>query len=170
MRVPPRVSQQTVSTYAKGPAPQVVAASLQNDNDQYQHAHDCSCGHAHAPSASQLEGATGLRATLSLILSIGLRPCSGAVLVLVFSSIMGIAWAGVMAVLAMAAGTALAVASIALLTVYARQWAVSVAGIQPKRSGQVGAIAGLVGGIAIIAIGFSLIFNSFTPSHPLGIA
>ena len=145
------------------------AGPSHHDHSGDQHAHDCSCGHVHAPSVEQLEVATDFRTTLGLILSIGLRPCSGAVLILVFASVMGIAWAGIAAVVAMSVGTALAVAGLALLAVGARQWAASLAGAQHDRYRSAGDIVALAGGTLVVAIGLSLITASFAPSHPLGL-
>ncbi|MBN2752993.1 MAG: hypothetical protein JXQ84_09835, partial [Rhodospirillaceae bacterium] len=58
-----------------------------------------------APSAHQIKHTTNLRTSIGMVLAIGLRPCSGAVLVLIFAYAAQIAWAGMLAVLAMAAGT-----------------------------------------------------------------
>lgn len=133
------------------------------------HQHEGDCGHTHAPSVAQLEDAKGLRTVLGLILSIGLRPCSGAVLVLIFASIVGIAWAGIGAVAAMSFGTALAVASLALLAVSARRWASSIASAQPGGHGTAADIVALAGSAVVMAIGLSLVVASFGPSHPLGL-
>ena len=133
------------------------------------HGDDCGCGHAHAPSLAQIEGARGFRTTLGLVLSIGLRPCSGALLVLVFASIAGIAWAGIAAVVAMSVGTALAVAGLALLAVGARRWAASIAGSGSARYRAAGDLVALLGGAAVAAIGISLLAASLAPSHPLGL-
>lgn len=140
-------------------------------HDSHHHHDACGCGHAHAPSAEQIAGTAGLRASAALVLSIGLRPCSGAVLVLVFARVTDLAWAGIAAVAAMSAGTALAVAALALLAVNARHWATSlVAGRQGATSLRVAsALAALAGGVAIMAVGLSLVSASFAPAHPLGL-
>ena len=54
------------------------------------------------------------------MIAAGLRPCSGAILVLVFSAAQGIVLAGVVATLAMALGTALTTGAIAVAAVYAK--------------------------------------------------
>ncbi|MDF1585782.1 nickel/cobalt transporter [Marinimicrococcus flavescens] len=148
-----------------------IAGPARLQHHEHEHEHGCGCGHAHTPSAEQLAGATDLRAMLGLILSIGLRPCSGAVLVLVFAHVTGLAWAGIAAVAAMSAGTALAVAGLAFLAVNARHWAVALAvGRQGRAAYRVAAaLAALGGGIAIIAVGLSLMAASFAPAHPLGL-
>lgn len=135
----------------------------------HDHGHDCGCGCAHAPSAGQTARAEGWRTILGLVLSIGLRPCSGAVLVLIFAYTVKIAWAGVAAVLAMSAGTALTVAALALLSVMARDWAVSFTGGGGRAGAFVGGFLGLGGGLVIAATGLFLLIYSFSPSHPLGV-
>jgi len=52
------------------------------------------CGHAHAPEPSQLAGSGGWQRGLSVIVAVGLRPCSGAIIVLVFALANGLFWAG----------------------------------------------------------------------------
>ena len=66
-----------------------------------------SCGHAHGPSPAQLASATSWRETTALIVGIAIRPCTGALFVLLITWQMGIIFAGIMGTLAMACGTAL---------------------------------------------------------------
>ena len=127
------------------------------------------CGHSHAPSGEQIAATGSFRATLGVILSIGLRPCTGGVLVLVFAQIAGLYWAGVAAVAAMSAGTAIAVSALAFAAVNARSFAGRlVAG----RGGSWVLSADLValgGGVILALIGYSLLLASFGPRHPLGL-
>ncbi|EBA16321.1 hypothetical protein RSK20926_21385 [Roseobacter sp. SK209-2-6] len=73
-----------------------------------------SCGHRHGPSLAEAEAATSLREALVLIAGIAIRPCTGALFVLVITWQMGIALAGVMGVIAMALGTASVTITVAL--------------------------------------------------------
>jgi nickel/cobalt exporter len=57
------------------------------------------------------------------ILAVGLRPCSGAILVLVFALAQGLFWAGIVATFVMGLGTAITVAAIATLAVGAKSLA-----------------------------------------------
>lgn len=68
----------------------------------------------------ELSGPGGLRRGFGAILAVGLRPCSGAILVLVFALAQGLFWAGVAATLLMGLGTALTVATIAVMAVSAK--------------------------------------------------
>ena len=83
------------------------------------HVHDEHCGHSHGPTPDQLAGPGGWKRGLTAIVAVGLRPCSGAILVLVFALAQGIFWAGVAATFVMGLGTAITVATIATLTVFA---------------------------------------------------
>ncbi|QVQ25652.1 nickel/cobalt transporter [Achromobacter deleyi] len=86
------------------------------------HAHhddDCGCGHAHAPQPEQVAGPLNWRRAWSAILAVGLRPCSGALIVLVFALSQGFFLAGVASALAMGLGTGLTVAALACLAVAA---------------------------------------------------
>lgn len=84
------------------------------------HVHDEHSGHSHGPEPSELAGPGGWRRGLAAIVAVGLRPCSGAILVLVFSLAQGMLWAGIAATLVMAVGTAITVATIAVLAVFAK--------------------------------------------------
>jgi nickel/cobalt exporter len=89
-----------------------------HDHDHDDHA--SAWGHAHAPEPQELAGPGGWKRGLSAIVAVGLRPCSGAILVLVFALAQGLFWAGVAATFVMGIGTAITVASIAAIAVGAR--------------------------------------------------
>ncbi|AVY98138.1 nickel transporter [Lelliottia sp. WB101] len=94
------------------------------------HVHDahCGCGHQHLPTQEQLQSTDDWRARLMIILSMGMRPCSGAIMVLLFSKVIGVFSWGVVSALAMAAGTSLTITSLALLVHSFRQLAVKLSG------------------------------------------
>jgi len=77
-------------------------------------------GHAHGPAPLELAGPGGWRRGLSAIVAVGLRPCSGAILVLVFALAQGLFWAGIASTFVMGLGTAITVAAIATLAVAAK--------------------------------------------------
>jgi nickel/cobalt exporter len=85
--------------------------------------HDSAWGHAHAPEPQALAGPGGWRRGLTAIVAVGLRPCSGAILVLVFALAQGLFWAGVAATFIMGLGTAITVAAIATIAVGAKAMA-----------------------------------------------
>jgi nickel/cobalt exporter len=81
------------------------------------HIHDEHCGHSHGPQPGDLAGPGGWRRGIGAVLTVGVRPCSGALLVLVFALAQGLFWAGIAATFAMGLGTAITVATIAILSV-----------------------------------------------------
>ena len=80
-------------------------------------------GHAHSPEPKELAGPGGWRRGLSAIVAVGLRPCSGAIIVLVFALAQGLFWAGVASTFVMGLGTAVTVGGIASLAVSAKSLA-----------------------------------------------
>jgi ABC-type nickel/cobalt efflux system permease component RcnA len=84
------------------------------------------CDHVHLPGPEKLAGAN-LRDAAAAAIAAGARPCSGAILILVFTLAQGAFWAGVIAVAAMAAGVALTTSGIAAIAVYAKGLAVGLA-------------------------------------------
>jgi len=117
------------------------------------HVHDEHCGHSHGPTPDQLAGPGGWKRGLMAIFAVGLRPCSGAILVLVFALAQGIFWAGIAATLVMGLGTAITVATIATLTVTATGVAARMAA---SRTGY-GSLA--LRGVEVAAAAFVLLFG-----------
>ena len=85
----------------------------------HDHVHDdtCGCGHAHVPDPALVSGPLNLRRAWSAIAAVGLRPCSGAIIVLVFALSQDFLFAGIASALAMGLGTGLTVAALACLAV-----------------------------------------------------
>lgn len=87
-----------------------------------------SCGHAHAPDPSMLKGDRfALREAWSAVIAVGLRPCSGALIVLSFALLNGLYLGGVLSVLAMSIGTAITVSILATMAVTAKGFALRYA-------------------------------------------
>ncbi|WP_068717453.1 nickel/cobalt transporter [Vibrio tritonius] len=89
----------------------------------HQHSNDgtCSCGHKHSASPQELNHASTLKEYAAIIASIGIRPCTGAILVLLFANLANVYWLGVASAILMAVGTAFTTSTIALLTVSGRK-------------------------------------------------
>ena len=103
-----------------------TGAALQDhhhDHDHHDHDHGPHCAPAHGPTPDQVAKLTGWRDGLALIAGIALRPCSGALFVLVLTWQLGIALAGVVGAFVMGAGTALVTVAAALLSVWLREGA-----------------------------------------------
>jgi nickel/cobalt exporter len=135
--------------------------SCAHDKHDHHHAHDeeaSAWGHAHAPEPAELGGAGGWRRGLSAIIAVGLRPCSGAILVLIFALAQGLFWAGVVSTFIMGLGTAITVALIATLAVAAKGWAKRLA---ESRSGYgMLAMRGIEAGAAVVIIAFGALLLS----------
>ena len=128
------------------------------DGHAHDHGHDdhaSAWGHAHAPEPEELAGPGGWQRGLSAIVAVGLRPCSGAILVLVFALAQGLFWTGVVATFIMGLGTAITVAAIATIAVFAKAWAKRVADTQ-SGYGML-AMRGIEAGAAVVIIGFGVL-------------
>ena len=86
----------------------------------HHHDHGDHCGHSHGPEPGELAGPGGWKRGLAAVAAVGIRPCSGAILVLVFALAQGLFWAGIAATFVMGLGTAITVAAIATLAVSAK--------------------------------------------------
>jgi ABC-type nickel/cobalt efflux system permease component RcnA len=105
-----------------------------------------------------------LSGAAAAVLSVGIRPCSGALIVLVFALSQGIFWAGVASTFVMALGTALTVAVLAALAVGAKDIARRLARGSDRRAGQVMLGLEFAAAILITALGTILFFGSlYTP-------
>ncbi len=113
------------------------------------HVHDPSCGHLHAPDPKMLSRKDfSLRDAWSAILAVGLRPCSGALIVLTFAFLNGLYLAGIASTFAMALGTGLTVAVLAALAVWAKDAAIRVGGAAERGAAVQRAIE--IGGAALV--------------------
>ena len=84
------------------------------------HEHGPDCGHVHMPDPSKLGDNFSWRDATLTVLAAGVRPCSGAILVLVFALAQGLFYAGVLATFAMAIGTAITTGALAAMAVLAK--------------------------------------------------
>lgn len=98
-----------------------------HDHDDHQHGPHCT--HAHGPTLAEVEAVGGWRDAAVLVLGVALRPCSGALFILIITFQLGIALAGVVGALVMGLGTALITVSAALMAVWAREGALSGLGL-----------------------------------------
>jgi len=136
-------------------------ADCGHDHHHHDHCdHASAWGHAHAPEPEELAGPGGWQRGLSAVVAVGLRPCSGAILVLVFALAQGLFWAGVVSTFLMGLGTAITVAVIATIAVSAKAWAGRLAntrsgyGMLAMRAIEVGAAVVIVAFGALLLTGY----------------
>ena len=131
-----------------------------HEHHHHDHVHDEHCGHAHVAEAKQVRGQWSLAKAFSLAFAVGIRPCTGAILVLILANALGIYWAGVTSTLVMAFGTFLTVSVIAAIAVYSKKLAMRLAARDDKWPGWLAFTLRLGGGLAIAGLGGLLFLGS----------
>ncbi|WP_306117588.1 MULTISPECIES: nickel/cobalt transporter [unclassified Roseitalea] len=129
----------------------------------HDHAHEhgpgetcAACGHAHMPSPDRISGQMDWRGAIGAVMSVGLRPCTGGLVVLTFAFLNGLWLAGIVSVFAMALGTAITVSLLATLAVSAKAVALRLSG-SSALSGPVSHGIEIAGALLIIAMGLALL-------------
>ena len=118
------------------------------------------CGHSHAPDPAMLSGDRfSWKTAWSAVAAVGLRPCSGALIVLTFAFLNGLFVGGVLSVFAMAVGTAITVSVLATIAVTAKNWAVAYAG-DGRAGNRVHATIEIAGAALVFVLGLLLLTAS----------
>ncbi|WP_136616743.1 MULTISPECIES: nickel/cobalt transporter [Mesorhizobium] len=122
------------------------------------------CGHSHAPDPALLSGDRfDWRTAWSAVAAVGIRPCSGALIVLSFALLNGLWLGGLLSVLAMSLGTAITVSALATLAVTAKNWAVYFAG-DGRMGNRIHSIVEIGGAAFVFLFGLLLLSASLTGS------
>jgi nickel/cobalt transporter (NicO) family protein len=130
-----------------------------HDHDHgHQHTHDH--GHTHTVTPDELRGDVSVLHMLSLALAIGIRPCTGAILVLLLSWTVGLYWAGIASTLAMGVGVFLTIAAIATLAVTAKAWALRLSSADNAKMEKLARALKFMGGLVIAGMGALLFLGS----------
>jgi ABC-type nickel/cobalt efflux system permease component RcnA len=125
------------------------------------HVHDASCGHVHGPDPTTLADANFSWSTaLATIVAAGARPCSGAILVLVFSLAQCLYLAGIGATLAMAIGTGLTTGALAATAVFAKAFAEKLLGTEGGRGLVIARSAEFAAALLVFAVGVGLLLGA----------
>jgi len=133
---------------------------VHHDHYHHDHVHNENCGHAHVAEAKQVRGQWTFTKAFSLAFAVGIRPCTGAILVLILANALGIYWAGVASTLVMAIGTFLTVSVIAAIAVYSKKLAMRLASRDDKWLDWLGFTLRMGGGLAIAGLGGLLFLAS----------
>ena len=149
---------------ARAPEPAFAAAGGAPTSSRFScdavepgHVHDASCGHFHAPDPATLGDNFSWSSALATVVAAGARPCSGAILVLVFTLAQGVFFAGVGAVAAMSLGTAVTTGALAAIAVLAKDVALRLAGGADGRGALVARCAEFLAALVVLAAGLALL-------------
>lgn len=164
---------------SREPAPAHAAASAGHDHHHHDHHHDHDhhhhhnhhhhhdhhhgdghCCHITGEQTAQAiaRSQTPIRDALAPIFAVGIRPCSGALIVLVFAFSQGLFWAGIVSVFAMGLGTAIVVSLLVYLSVTARDVALRLTGLMSSRALQFQRIVEGLAAVFVLAIGCTLLY------------
>ncbi len=136
------------------------------DDGTATHVHTAGCDCGHMPDPALLSDPRfDWRAAVIAIVTAGARPCSGAILVLVFAMAQGILSAGIMATFAMSLGTAITTGALATLAVLAKDTAQRVAGAGSPRAALIGRALELAAALAVLVLGMALLGAALAGVH-----
>ncbi|MEJ2897162.1 nickel/cobalt transporter [Bordetella avium] len=121
------------------------------------HLHHAACGCGHVPPLSLMSGRLDWRRAWTAVVAVGLRPCSGALIVLVFALSQGLFAAGVVATLAMGLGTGLTVALLAMTAVWTRNALTNSSYLSPKWAARLRYGIESVAALAVLLLGLLLL-------------
>ena len=171
---------QSIAIFRRWQGSRAAAAHASHAGDDHahgEHDHHHHRGHAHHDheegeacrhivDARELAGPFSWRKVLAVVFSVGIRPCTGAILVLIFALTQGVFWAGVAATFAMAIGTAITVAVLATLALGSRELALKLGGRSGAFADAVWTICTLGGSAVILLFGATLFAASLGPARP----
>jgi nickel/cobalt transporter (NicO) family protein len=118
------------------------------------------CGHSHAPDPKLIAREFSWKTATSAILAVGLRPCSGALIVLTFALLNGLYVGGVLSVLAMALGTAITVSTLATIAVTAKNTALRLS--KATTADRIGRAIEIGGAAMVLILGLLLLGASLS--------
>lgn len=159
-----------IGLYRRWRQPKRNTGSLFSNGGALQ-AYCAECGGPHSLTGEHLSQPLTWRSALPIVLAIGMRPCTGAILVLLVAYSLDLRWVGIAAVLAMSLGTAATVSLLATMAVSFRHIALRFfqrSVTSQFQTGIVFDILGLLGGMAIGFMGIGLLQRGLsTLPHPV---
>jgi len=135
------------------------------DDCTQDHRHGLACGHFHVPDPRGLDEGFAWKNAAVTVLTAGARPCSGAILILVFALAQGVFLVGVGATFAMSLGTAMTTGALASLAVLAKTWAVRFSGPGSLRALVIGRLIEVGAACAVLLLGLVLLSASLAGMH-----
>jgi nickel/cobalt exporter len=134
-----------------------AASAFVADDCVDNHVHGPGCVHFHAPDPSTLDAGFSWKSALLTMIAAGARPCSGAILVLVFALAQEIFSAGIFAVFAMSLGTAITTSALASAAVFTKNAAVRYAKAGSRRALIAGRLFEFGAAVAVLVLGLALL-------------
>lgn len=159
----PAVSGASATTGRTGQRGLTYTPSVRATAPAHVHGPDCGCGHTHGPTAEVAAQPLNWRSAWSTIVAVGLRPCTGALIVLVFAASQGLFAAGVASTFAMALGTGLTVAAITLAAVLARETTLRFSGASDGATARTAhRVIEAAGALVVLAFGLVMLGASLS--------
>lgn len=152
----------TVMSIVKGRDLHDHAHDHHHSSHDHAHGHDHDHEHTHIAPAEVRDWRQGI----ALVAAVGLRPCMGAIFVLLFALAQGVFFFGVLATLAISLGTAITVAVLAIMASGARNVALRVAGTMDGWLLWTYWGLSLAGGLALLVLGLALLLSPQTTPFP----
>ncbi len=137
-----------------------------HDHHAYAHEHDSACGHSHAPDPRLLAKPLTVSRTWAATVAVGIRPCSGAIIVLVFALSQRLLMAGIGSVLAMSLGTFITVSALAIMAVSAKDVALRFVGLDSGAAERIMRVVEIGSALVVLLLGLTLLGGALQGGLP----
>jgi ABC-type nickel/cobalt efflux system permease component RcnA len=144
------------------------ACTHHHGHHHHHHVHGAgdTCGHSHAPDPRLLAKPLTASRAWAATMAVGIRPCSGAIIVLVFALSQRLLIAGVGSVIAMSFGTFITVSTLAVLAVMAKDTALKIADFDSGAAERVMRVVEIGGALLVLVLGLTLLGGALQGGLP----